>query len=110
MRAALSAALLCVAGSAFAAEPFEGKWGPDVKSCRAEPIFTLTSRTIGSPTFGCKQVAFSRSGDRWSAKARQCFAEGEDKATSMTFDVLLKDGKLRIDWGKEGQSDWLVRC
>ena len=101
---------LGAAGQAQAAEPFEGKWGPDLKSCREEPIFTLTARTIASPTFGCQQVVYTKNGETWSAKARQCFAEGEDKATAMNFAVQLKDGKMRIDWGKDGQSAWHVRC
>jgi len=103
------ALLVCLAGPAFAAEPWLGKWAEDIKFC-AKPgnsgnetpmTFTrTTARWFGT----CKIHSIRKQGPVWVLKAKCPSAR-----PLLGIHVSMQGEKLEAVWG-EAHPQVMVRC
>ena len=101
-----------VAGAAFAAEPYEGKWAGEAAWCKNKPSETdqvpleITKKGIKGYESSCPFISVKKQGTAWVATAK-CSGEGETWTETTKMEV---DGSRLTLTYDDGTAVELVRC
>ena len=93
-----------------AAEPFDGRWAPDVSACASESgpasLLVVTSLSLRWRDAACAIRSSYRVRDAWHIGAR-CWAEGA--TSNVPIRLELRGDRLVLDWAG-APAEELRRC
>ena len=94
--------------SAFAAEPFVGRWAVKAEACRGQGNTAQTAALVATDTSLTWFEGYCRIGKMYKAKAVYVQAHcGEKGDVAVTLDA--QGNRMRVTWGKAKPED-LKRC
>jgi hypothetical protein len=113
MKLHVSALLLAsglIASPAYAAEPFDGRWAPDVSACASEggpaSLLVVTSLSLRWRDAACAIRSSYRVRDAWHIGAR-CWAEAA--TSNVPIKLEMRGDRLVLDWAG-APAEELRRC
>jgi hypothetical protein len=108
--AALVAYVLAIAESAWAGEPFDGRWASDARACTSEteamPLLIVNSLSLRWREAACAIRTSYRVRDAWHIGAR-CWADGA--TANVPIKLELRRERLVLDWAG-APAEELKRC
>lgn len=103
----LAGAFGAMVSSAFATEPFVGRWAVNAEACSSRGASAATSALIATDTSLWWFDGFCRIGKMYKAKAVYVQAHCGANDVSVTLDA--QGNTMRVTWGK-GKPEDLKRC